>query len=277
MNTCESSRDDPAAAAAKQRIEEELVKIQVSTQQERIKKMKALVGEQASPIKERKEHVQLSHDLFQKRGTNPEEKKKLDLEALLPDISTENTLEARKRAYATKIEEFTHKGREHLLLPLHHGETYVEDGTSLPVDPPPRLQHPTHSPVKDYKALAETNAKTSTVLAAPPTLFSYDPVRDTNKHREDDASLPEEARSTNTKLTKIATTPVNDACEKNITVFYTLVDLRQRRVPQDIDWKNREQYLSDIDFHDAFHMSKQEFAVQPKWKRDKLKQGLYLF
>jgi hypothetical protein len=267
-----TDKEDPsaaAAAAAKRRIEEEMVKIQISTQQLRIQKMKALVGEQASPIKERKGHVQLSHDLFQKRGTNPEEKKKFDLEALLPDISTENTVQARKQAYASKLEEFSYKGREHLLVPLQDDDSEVEDGTEL--DPPQRLQPPTSSHVKDYHALAAANAKTSTVNTTTtttiPTLFAYDPVRDVA------SSTKTKLTNKNDELTECAnTTNGNDS-----TVFYSLVELRQRRVPHDIDWKNREQYLSDVDFQAAFHMSKQEFAAQPKWKRDKLKQGLYLF
>jgi hypothetical protein len=58
--------------------------------------------------------------------------------------------------------------------------------------------------------------------------------------------------------------------------YYSLVDLRQRRV-EGIDKHNREQYLSPKDFEAAFGMSKEEFARCPKWKRDKLKGGLSLF
>jgi hypothetical protein len=58
--------------------------------------------------------------------------------------------------------------------------------------------------------------------------------------------------------------------------YHSLVHLRQRRV-QGIDMKNREQYLSPDEFQKAFKMTKEEFAVCPKWKRDKLKSGLHMY
>ena len=58
--------------------------------------------------------------------------------------------------------------------------------------------------------------------------------------------------------------------------YHSLVDLRQRRV-QGIDMKHREQYLSPDEFQNAFQMTKEEFAVCPKWKRDKLKSGLHMY
>jgi thioesterase domain-containing protein len=58
--------------------------------------------------------------------------------------------------------------------------------------------------------------------------------------------------------------------------YYSLVNLRQRRV-EGVDKHNREQYLSPQDFEAAFGMTKEDFARCPKWKRDKLKGGLYLF
>jgi Villin headpiece domain len=247
--------EDPAAA--KRRIEQELAKIRAATQQTRVQKMKALVGEQASPVKERKGHVILSHELYSKKGTLPEEKKKADLEELLPDITTENTLQARKEAYATKIEEFSKKGKEY--LKNEHGELM-----EIPI---------LSSPVKEYKALAANNAQNSSSLSAP-TLFAYDPVQDAN-HQVAQATKNTTSQSSSSSLsaTKNALTPQN----WDGTTFYSLVDLRQRRVPKDIDWKNREQYLTDEEFQQSFQMSKHEFAAQPKWKRDKLKQGLYLF
>ncbi|KAG7342577.1 villin headpiece domain containing protein [Nitzschia inconspicua] len=256
--------DDADAAAAKRRIEEEMAKIQATTQQKRVQKMKTLVGEQASPVKDRKGYVQLSHEQFVKRGTLPEEKKKPDLEELLPEITTEHTVAARKQAYATKLEEFSNKGREHFQqLPDGHESLDVPFSSSSSLS----------SPVKEYKAIAAANAtKSSGTSVGPPTLFAYDPVKDANQQ----ASSKTKGSSTgniNNKNTTNALTPKN----WDGTTFYTLIDLRQRRVPKDIDWKNREQYLSDADFQQAFGMSKNEFAVQPKWKRDKLKQGLYLF
>jgi hypothetical protein len=58
--------------------------------------------------------------------------------------------------------------------------------------------------------------------------------------------------------------------------YHSLVDLRQRRV-EGIDMKKREQYLSPEEFQKAFKMTKEEFAVCPKWKRDKLKSGLHMY
>jgi len=58
--------------------------------------------------------------------------------------------------------------------------------------------------------------------------------------------------------------------------YYSLVDLHQRNTPKTIDMKNREQYLSPDHFQEAFGMTKGAFCCLPKWKRDRLKQSLYL-
>ena len=154
----------------------------------------------------------------------------------------------RKQQYNTKLQEFNEKG-----------------ATSPTRSPLPQAS--STSPKKRYQALAESNAAT-------PTLFAYDPVQDCN--RQVPTSQAAAAANAKPKSSGPGNNPLTPS-NWDGTTFYSLVDLRQRRVPKDIDWKNREQYLSPSDFQDAFHMTKEEFAKQPKWKRDKLKQGLYLF
>jgi hypothetical protein len=58
--------------------------------------------------------------------------------------------------------------------------------------------------------------------------------------------------------------------------FYPLADLQAKSV-EGIDNTSREQYLSPEDFSATFSMTKEEFAKQPKWKRDKAKVSLKLF
>jgi hypothetical protein len=241
--------EDPTKA--RRRVEEEMARIQRETAEKRAQKMKELVGEQASPTRQRRENVKLSQELYTKKGTNPEEKKKPDLEEIMPVITTENTLQARKQAYATKLEEFSHKGKEHI-----RGEDAIIT--------PPLSQ----SPIKQYKAMAAENMRNSNIT---PTLFAYDPVKDANEQvaRAQSAQASQASGNSSTN----ALTPMG----WDGKTFYSLVDLRQRQVPQSIDWKNREQYLSPVDFQDTFGMSKDDFAKQPKWKRDKMKQALYLF
>ena len=68
----------------------------------------------------------------------------------------------------------------------------------------------------------------------------------------------------------------NETNSEEITQYYSLEDIRQRRV-EGIDKNRREQYLSPTDFEKAFGMTKEEFAKLAKWKRDNLKRNLYLF
>jgi hypothetical protein len=58
--------------------------------------------------------------------------------------------------------------------------------------------------------------------------------------------------------------------------YYPLVDLQQGKV-SGIDIACREQYLSPVEFMQYFKMSKENFAMLPKWKRDKTKRSLKLF
>mmetsp|Transcript_13893 Transcript_13893/g.39526 ORF Transcript_13893/g.39526 Transcript_13893/m.39526 type:complete len:556 (-) Transcript_13893:1866-3533(-) len=62
------------------------------------------------------------------------------------------------------------------------------------------------------------------------------------------------------------------------TTFYTIDELRfTQQLPNECDLLKRELYLSPSDFQKHFHMSKEEFLKQPKWKRDKSKRAVGLF
>lgn len=213
--------EEESAEAAKRRIAQEMANIQATTNQKRIQNMKQLVGEEASPIKDRK-------------GT-----------------------------YQQRLEDFANKGKEYL---KNEDGTFMED---LP------LTSSSSSPIKEYKALAAANAeKAAASSIPPPSLFAHDPVQEANDQVAAAMKVKAAASSPAVPSTPNPLTPK----DWDGVTFYTLVQLRQRQVPKEsIDWKNREQYLSDEDFFRAFSMTKHDFAAQPKWKRDKLKQGLYLF
>lgn len=257
--------NDEDPEAARRRIAAEMAKIQHETEVARKQKMKALIGDEAESAHDRQKAVIHAQHEYETKGTHPDEKAKPDLVELLPVVQDQHNLEKRKEEYRNHLEAVQIKGREHLLLD--------EDGNIMmhPYSPslsPAFVVAGAHgsggsgssstSPRKVYLALAEQNAMTSSIGA--PSLYVYD--------------SGEAAQRAKQTATVNALTPRG----WDGVTHYTLVELRQRRVPKDIDWKNREQYLSPDEFASAFDgMTKDEFAVQPKWKRDKMKQKLYLF
>jgi hypothetical protein len=60
-------------------------------------------------------------------------------------------------------------------------------------------------------------------------------------------------------------------------VYYTLEILKQSTLPDGVDPKNRERYLSNDEFNQIFAVSKEEFASYPAWKQSKLKAQKGLF
>jgi hypothetical protein len=61
-----------------------------------------------------------------------------------------------------------------------------------------------------------------------------------------------------------------------VTEYYTVDQLRTQSVP-DLDYKNREKYLSPSDFAATFGCTKEDWAAWPKWKRVKAKRAVKLF
>jgi hypothetical protein len=58
--------------------------------------------------------------------------------------------------------------------------------------------------------------------------------------------------------------------------FYSIDQLKKQSVPG-LDYKNREKYLSDTDFQNAFGCTKAEWTGMPGWKKTKAKRSLGLF
>ena len=58
--------------------------------------------------------------------------------------------------------------------------------------------------------------------------------------------------------------------------YYSYEDLKKKKIP-DLDYLNREKYLSPYDFMAVFKVKKSEFATWPKWKQTKAKRTAKLF
>jgi hypothetical protein len=174
---------------------------------------------------------------------------------------------ARDRAVDIKEHQkrYAIKGREHL---------FDEDGNPLPLLEQPPVKSPVtvDSPIKKYMAIAEKNAMTSTIES--PSLFGHDPV----KSREMEIEQSSQRQNANKVDPRDETSLIPQDWYTG-PHFYTLREVRQRlvNVPAPFDKKDREQLLSSEEFQAAFGMSKLEYVKHPKWRRDKLKQQLYLF
>eukprot|EP00529_Nitzschia_sp_RCC80_P028283 CAMPEP_0113461674 /NCGR_PEP_ID=MMETSP0014_2-20120614/11671_1 /TAXON_ID=2857 /ORGANISM="Nitzschia sp." /LENGTH=266 /DNA_ID=CAMNT_0000353459 /DNA_START=211 /DNA_END=1012 /DNA_ORIENTATION=+ /assembly_acc=CAM_ASM_000159 len=178
----------------------------------------------------------------------------------------------RKTEIRHHLDEYSKKGREHLL---------DTDGNPLPLEEKSPVKSPSSgasptgssSPLKKYKEIAGKNAMTSTINS--PSLFgnNNDPV----KRRQLELEAHEAERLKHKVDPRDETSLIPDGWYSG-PHFYTLVEVRQRRVEISSHYKNRrEEFLSSEEFQKAFDMTKLEFVKQPKWKRDKLKQSLYLF
>ena len=58
--------------------------------------------------------------------------------------------------------------------------------------------------------------------------------------------------------------------------YYSYEDLKNKKIP-DLDYLNREKYLSPYDFMAVFKVTKAEFETWPKWKKTKTKRTHKLF
>mmetsp|Transcript_14409 Transcript_14409/g.34870 ORF Transcript_14409/g.34870 Transcript_14409/m.34870 type:complete len:251 (-) Transcript_14409:396-1148(-) len=247
-----TKQDDCDAASAESRrriIEEELKKSQEEARLKREQKMKSLVGQEAPHVNERK--TEIRHH---------------------------------QQQYAIK-------GREHLLLldadgnPLPFSLEEQRSPVKSPVKSPSSGTTSPNgsnvSPLKKYKEIANRNALTSTINS--PSLFggNNDPL----KARQLEVEQMEAERLKNKVDPRDETSLIPDGWYSG-PHFYTLVEVRQRQVPEinntnanPSQYKNRrEEFLSSEEFQKAFNgLTKLEYVKQPKWKRDKLKQSLYLF
>ena len=175
-------------------------------------------------------------------------------------------------------QQYSIKGREHLLVDdANNGNntTSFSPGGGGVKSPSSVSSSSGVSPIKKYKEIADKNAMTSTINS--PSLFAApDPV----KQRQLELQQQEAQQLKHKVNPKDETSLIPDGWYSG-PHFYTLVEIRQKLVPiaNQPEYKNRrEEFLSSEEFSKAFGgLTKLEFIQQPKWKRDKLKQSLYLF
>ncbi|TGZ73432.1 hypothetical protein CRM22_001523 [Opisthorchis felineus] len=71
--------------------------------------------------------------------------------------------------------------------------------------------------------------------------------------------------------------PVDSQLTVSASVTYTLAELQQRPLPDELDATRLEIYLSPEEFQAVFRMSKEEFDPLPAWKKAQMKKRLGLF
>ena len=258
---------------ARQRIEEEMKKIQLESSRQRKEAMKKLVGD-AQDVGSRKQGVDESVQKWAEKGTTKQGSVNVKVSG--------DGVKARKMAYAEQLEAFSNKGKslEHLegknlsyenykkfevapssTAPSLFGTTDDDDGNDQPIS---KSQTSDFSNVESEEAIVLPNGEKRI------TITGYDHQgRKLTKTKIILAQNQQGSHSSNTNSN-------NETNSEEITQYYSLEDIRQRRV-EGIDKNRREQYLSPTDFEKAFGMTKEEFAKLAKWKRDNLKRNLYLF
>lgn len=68
--------------------------------------------------------------------------------------------------------------------------------------------------------------------------------------------------------------PIRDVLDSLSCTQYSLERLRQRPLPEGVDLKKLESYLSSEEFEENLKMTKEEFYSLPDWKRTQLKQKI---
>jgi len=280
---------------ARRRVEEEMKKIQLESKQKRKQGMRALLGETAQDVATRKKGVDESIQEWAGKGThNDNTEKTVEVAA--------DVVKARKMAYTENLKQNANKGKteqhdtddvQEVSYTLSEGKKKMFESISgVPalfgapaLDQTAEVAPPNEDSYKSEFASIENEEVTMVGSEKHITITGMN--HDGRKIIKTKIILPkvqaktvsqnQSKGSTTTTTTTSQTTNVNADTSRNADgQFYSLVDIRQRRV-EGIDKSCREQYLSPEDFEDTFGMKKEEFKVLPKWKRDKLKRELRLF
>jgi hypothetical protein len=283
---------------ARQRVEEEMKKIQLESKQKRKQGMRALLGETAQDVATRKKGVDESIQEWAGKGThNDSTEKTVEVAA--------DVVKARKMAYTENLKKNANKGKTE----QHDTDNVFQDASYKLSE---EKKKDLFESISGVPALFGAPALDQTAEVAPPNEDSYKSefasieneevtMVGSEKHititgmnhdgrkiiktkiilpkvQAKTVSQNQSKRSTTTTTTTASkTTNVNADTSRNADgQFYSLVDIRQGRV-EGIDKSRREQFLSAEDFESTFGMKKEEFMVLPKWKRDKLKRELRLF
>ncbi|KAL3930550.1 MAG: hypothetical protein SGBAC_011717 [Bacillariaceae sp.] len=275
----ELSADD----IARKRVEEEMKKIQLETEEKRKAKMKKLIGDDAVNVGARKKGVDESFQKFAEKGTHKVE---------VPDIQATkhhgNAIQSKKEAFAkqvvenaTKAKKADDEGEGEAPLDAERAEE-IRKKFAKPKSEVPEVEAPA----------SEEDGETSPEEAAFREGFSSIESEETtmvgrDKHIRITGTDLEGRKFTKTKifLPKVEGKTVLQGKQPSKPGeeppewdghFHSLEDIQQRRV-ENIDSQHREMYLSPEDFETHFKMTKGAFTTLPKWKKDKLKKALYLF
>ena len=281
---------------ARQRVEEEMKKIQLESKQKRKQGMRALLGETAQDVATRKKGVDESIQEWAGKGThNDSTGKTVEVAA--------DVVKARKMAYTENLKKNANKGKTE----QHDTDNVFQDASYKLSE---EKKKDLFESISGVPALFGAQVLDQTAEVAPPNEDSYKSEfasieneevtmvgsekhititgmnHDGRKIIKTKIILPKvqaktvsqnQSKGSTTTTTASKTTNVNADTSRNADgQFYSLVDIRQGRV-EGIDKSRREQFLSAEDFESTFGMKKEEFMVLPKWKRDKLKRELRLF
>lgn len=268
---------------ARLRIEEEAKKVISTTSRMRKLKQRELVGEEAEEISLRKDHVEDAKKHWSVKGTEGQTHGSETIE--------QNLSSKAKQAYEENLKKFGEKGKSEPLSAGHVPED-LKKKFDKPTDAPSlfsksSIKQPKDSTQSNNTAYSDGFAKiekqeekmvgtakhiTTTGIDAAgrrvtkTKIILPEQVGETKAQHQQGAQKNNSAESSNNLMP-----PTWDG------EYYSLTDIRQRKVDGVIDKNNREQYLSPEDFEATFKMSKEAFSKQPKWKRDNMKRDLHLF
>mmetsp|Transcript_18498 Transcript_18498/g.45827 ORF Transcript_18498/g.45827 Transcript_18498/m.45827 type:complete len:280 (+) Transcript_18498:99-938(+) len=278
------SEPENADELAKKRIEEEMKRIALETEEKRKADMKKLLGDDVADVEARKKGVDESVQKWSEKGTHKVEE---------PDIHAAghagNAIQSKKEALAKQVEENATKAKSSA---EGEGEAPLDPAKAEEIRKKFAKPKPEAAEGADEPA-TEGDSEMSPEEAAFREGFATIESEETNmvgleKHIKITGTDVEGRKFTKIKiiLPKVEgktvlqgkqQKPANPGEPPNWDGhFHSLEDIQQRRV-EGIDSQHREMYLSPEDFEKHFKMTKGAFAKQPKWKKDKLKKALYLF
>lgn len=281
---------------AKQRLEEEMKKIQLETEEERKAKMRALIGEDAENVGARKKGVDDSVQKWSEKGKHHPEQSSVQAVEQRGD-----TVKSVKQAYADQLKANATKGKHmddfdegeaaqpHHLSPEEIKKRFAKrtsdvpalfgsSGTGTSSQEKGNDDEPQPPPEESYKSeFSSIESEEETMVGREKHIKITGIDLQGRKMTKTKIILPKVEGKTVQQGSRPAN-PDNQLEPKEWDgTFHSFEDIRQRRVEDLIDTQHREQYLSPEDFEAHFKMTKEAFAKFPKWKRDKIKKDLYLF
>ena len=269
---------------ARKRIEEEMERIRLETEEKRKADMKKLLGEGAIDVETRKKEVDESVQKWSEKGTHHVD---------APDVHATahhgNAIKSVKDAFEKHVQEDATKGKH-----------TVEGEGEAPLDPDKaeeirkkfaknKSDAPAEGGGSDEEEDDEDNEMSPEEKAFREGFATIESEETTMKGQEKYIRITgtdlQGRKFTKTKIIlpkmqgqtvlqgKQPSNPEHPPGEWD-GLFHSLEDIQQRRVP-DMDQKHREMYLSPEEFQKHFKMTKGAFLQLPKWKQNNLKKELY--